>query len=92
MADEKYISKIKLPDGDTYTLKDRHTHAISIAESAGTTQLALIKNTRYVITAGGSSFIFTTPEDKDTTYTAGTYYKKYTNLNNTYAVKVIKVQ
>lgn len=27
-----------------------------------------------------------------TTWVAGTYYKKYTNLNNTYAVKVIKVQ
>ena len=25
-------------------------------------------------------------------YTAGTYYRKYTDLNNTYAVKVIKVQ
>ena len=25
-------------------------------------------------------------------YATGTYYKKYTNLNNTYAVKVIKVQ
>lgn len=27
-----------------------------------------------------------------TAWTAGTYYKKYTNLNNTYAVKVIKVE
>ena len=73
MADEKYISKIRLPDGDTYALKDNtgHTHALSIATSAGTTQLALAANTRYVITAGGSSFIFMTPQDKDTTYTAG---------------------
>lgn len=28
----------------------------------------------------------------NTAYADGTYYKKYTNLNNTYAVKVIKVQ
>ena len=27
-----------------------------------------------------------------TAYAAGTYYRKYTNLNNTYGVKVIKVQ
>ena len=73
MADEKYISKIRLPDGDTYALKDNtgHTHTLSIATSTGTTQLALAANKRYVITAGGSSFIFTTPQDKDTTYTAG---------------------
>ncbi len=73
MADEKYISKIRLPDGDTYALKDTtgHTHALSIATSTGTNQLALAANKRYVITAGGSSFIFTTPQDKDTTYTAG---------------------
>lgn len=28
----------------------------------------------------------------DIAYTAGTYYRKYTDLNNTYAVKVIKIQ
>lgn len=31
-----------------------------------------------------------TPANAD--YAAGTYYRKYTNLNNTYGVKVIKVQ
>lgn len=46
-----------------------HTHATSIATSSGTTQLSLSANTKYSITAGGTSFIFTTPPDNNTTYT-----------------------
>lgn len=46
-----------------------HTHDTSIATSSGTTQLSLSANTKYSITAGGTSFIFTTPPDNNTTYT-----------------------
>jgi len=38
-----------------------HTHSISIATSSGTNQITLAANTKYSITAGGSSYIFTTP-------------------------------
>lgn len=46
-----------------------HTHDTSIAASSGTNQLSLSANTKYSITAGGTSFIFTTPPDNNTTYT-----------------------
>ena len=43
-----------------------HTHSTSIATSSGTNQLTLAASTKYAITAGGSSYIFTTPPN--TTY------------------------
>lgn len=43
-----------------------HTHATSIAASSGTNQLTLAHNTKYAITAGGTSFVFTTPADNNT--------------------------
>ena len=39
-----------------------HTHSISLATSTGTNQLTMEPNTKYVLTAGGNSFVFTTPE------------------------------
>jgi len=45
-----------------------HTHTISIATDSGTNQLSLAANTKYKLTAGGSSYIFTTPPDTNTTY------------------------
>lgn len=49
-----------------------HTHTTSIATSTGTNQLSLSANTKYAITAGGTSFIFTTPVDNNTMYSSKT--------------------
>lgn len=38
-----------------------HTHTLSIAANSGTNQLSLAASTKYKLTAGGSTFIFTTP-------------------------------
>lgn len=43
-----------------------HSHDISIATSSGTNQLTLAHGTKYSLTAGGRSFIFTTPSDNNT--------------------------
>ena len=43
-----------------------HTHATSIAASSGTNQLTLAASTKYAITAGGTSYIFTTPPNTNT--------------------------
>ena len=67
MAD---ISKITA-GGTTYNVKDanasrsNHTHTTSIAASSGTSQISLSANTKYSITAGGTSYIFTTPAHQD---------------------------
>ena len=49
-----------------------HTHALSIATDSGTNQLSMTANTKYKLTAGGKTYIFTTPPDTNTTYTVGT--------------------
>lgn len=38
-----------------------HTHALTIATDSGTNQLTLAASTKYKLTAGGKTFIFTTP-------------------------------
>ena len=43
-----------------------HSHGISIKTSSGTNQLNLAHGTKYELTAGGQSFIFTTPSDTNT--------------------------
>ena len=45
-----------------------HTHSLSIATSSGTNKITLAASTKYQLTAGGSTYIFTTPPD--TTYAA----------------------
>ena len=69
MADN-VISKIKLPDNQEYILKDsnaarsNHTHDIALEkDTSGTNQLTLAAGTKYKLTAGGESYIFTTPAD-----------------------------
>lgn len=47
-----------------------HTHDVNIAVSTGTNELTLAHGTKYALTAGGQSFIFTMPTDSDTTYGA----------------------
>jgi len=56
-----------------------HTHGISIATDSGTNQLTMAANTKYKLTAGGQSYIFTTPPDTNTTYNfTGTTFKSNT--------------
>lgn len=69
MADN-VISKIKLPDDQEYILKDsnaarsNHTHATTLEkDTSGTSKLTLEAGTKYKLTAGGESYIFTTPAD-----------------------------
>lgn len=49
-----------------------HTHSLSIATDSGTNQLTLAHNTKYKLTAGGSTFIFTTPTDNKVSQSAST--------------------
>ena len=68
MAD---IKKIKLGT-TTYNIVDAnaartdHTHDVSIAASSGTNELTLAHGTKYAITVGGDSFVFTMPTDNNT--------------------------
>ena len=48
-----------------------HSHTVTMATDNGTNQLTLAANTKYKLTAGGSTFIFTTPVDNNTTYSQG---------------------
>ena len=43
-----------------------HTHDLSIATDSGTNALTMAANTKYKLTAGGKTFIFTTPPDGHT--------------------------
>lgn len=56
--------------GDQIYAPINHTHTLSIATDTGTNQLTLSANTKYKLTAGGSTFIFTTPTDNDTKVTS----------------------
>ena len=61
-----------IPTGTTATTValGNHTHTLSLAQDSGTSTVSLAANTKYKLTAGGSSIIFTTPVDNDnTTYT-----------------------
>ena len=49
-----------------------HSHNLSMASSTGTSQISLSANAKYQLTAGGSTYIFTTPADTNTTYTVAT--------------------
>lgn len=73
---EKYNwnSKTDLKIGTTGTTAaaGNHTHGTSIAASSGTNQISLAANTKYAISAGGTSFVFTTPEDTNTWRPVGT--------------------
>ena len=61
-------SSLTLGTSSTTAAAGNHTHTISIASSTSTSQIPLDANTKYSITAGGNSYVFTTP--KDTTYSS----------------------
>lgn len=72
---EKYTwnNKSNLTIGDTSTTAaaGNHTHTCSIATDSGTNQVTLAFGTKYKLTAGGSSYVFTMPgnPNSNTTYT-----------------------
>ena len=57
--------------GHTHTgfAASNHTHDTSIATSTGTNQLTLAFGTKYAITAGGTSYVFTMPVNPNTNTT-----------------------
>lgn len=59
-------SSLSLGTSSTTAAKGDHSHSISIATDSGTNQLTLTANTKYKLTAGGQSYIFTTPADTNT--------------------------
>ena len=69
---EKYTwnnkSDLTLGTSATTAAKGNHTHTTSLATDSGTSTVSLAANTKYKLTAGGNSVIFTTPPDNNTTY------------------------
>lgn len=70
---EKYTwnnkSDLTLGTTETTAAKGNHVHAITLASDSGTSSITLAGNTKYKLTAGGNSVIFTMPvipEDTDT--------------------------
>ena len=68
-------SSVYAPVGHIHTgyATSSHTHATSIATSTGTNKITLEFGTKYAITAGGTSYVFTMPANPDT----NTTYKFY---------------
>lgn len=56
-------STLTIGTTSTTAAAGNHTHGASIAGDSGTSQLTMAANTKYKLTAGGSTFIFTTPPD-----------------------------
>lgn len=52
---------------------NNHTHTLSIASDTGTNQLTLAYGTKYKLTAGGSTFIFTMPTSDNTDHYPTTF-------------------
>lgn len=63
---------LKIGTTSTTAAAGNHTHGTSIAASSGTNQISLAANTKYAISAGGTSFVFTTPADTNTWRPIGT--------------------
>lgn len=59
-----------------------HTHTTSIATSSGTNQLTLAFGTKYALTAGGTSYVFTMPANPNTDHYD---WSDITNKPSTYA-------
>lgn len=67
-----------------------HSHTLSLAADSGTSSIALSANTKYKLTAGGSTYVFTTPADTNTTYSAGTGLALDGTTFNLYMPRVTK--
>ena len=57
---------VSLSASDVGAATSNHTHTLSMATSSGTSSISLSANTKYQLTAGGSTYIFTTPVDNNT--------------------------
>ena len=68
-GDSKWTGAI-INDITTNCAAKNHTHDVNITTSTGTNELTLAYGTKYALTAGGQSFIFTMPTDSNTTYGA----------------------
>lgn len=70
VADDSHNHTIANVDGLQTALNGKasssHTHTTTIATSTGTNELTLAHGTKYAITAGGDSFVFTMPNDNNT--------------------------
>lgn len=67
-----------------------HSHILSLAADTGTSSITLSANTKYKLTAGGSTYVFTTPADTNTTYSAGTGLALDGTTFNLYMPRVTK--
>lgn len=67
---EKYTwnnkSNLAIGTSATTAAAGNHTHTLSLATNSGTSKISLAANTKYQLTAGGSTYIFTTPPDTNT--------------------------
>jgi hypothetical protein len=63
------ISSPSLGTGASDAAKGNHDHTLSIATDNGTNEVSLSAGTKYKLTAGGKTLIFTTPSDANTKYT-----------------------
>ena len=63
-------SNLALGSSSTTAAAGDHTHSASLATDSGTATISLAANTTYKLTAGGSSIIFKTPVDNNTTYSS----------------------
>ena len=61
-------SNLTIGNTSTTAAAGDHTHALSLATDSGTSSISLAANSKYKLTAGGSTYVFTTPADANTTY------------------------
>ena len=57
---------IQIGSGASNAAAGNHTHTTSIATDSGTNQITLALGTKYKLTAGGTSYIFTMPSNPNT--------------------------
>ena len=67
--DDRYYTE---SESDARFAPTGHTHTTTIAASSGANELTLAHGTKYAITAGGDSFVFTMPSDTNTWRPVGT--------------------
>lgn len=72
---------VQLSATDVGAAASDHTHTTSLASDSGTSTVSLEANTKYKLTAGGTSVVFTTPADTNTHYT--NYFSIKTKVNTT---------
>jgi len=87
-ANQSSASTINITPGNIGAATSGHTHDISIAASSGTSSIALAANTKYQLTAGGKSYIFTTPADTNTWRPVGTGATDAAPGNHTHAISI----